>query len=207
MTTYGVLEIVTLVFNPSLQPSPSEPPAAFVDVTAQLKAAPGVIGVWSGYQIEQPQLFRAFVYWTNREAHASFVASEAFGPWKAGLVAVLIDESSPEAKSLPPRQPAQMVNISGGSIDASLSAPTTEVFSCYGVDDGFLENNIKPFADGVEGGAIPGYHGLVYGGFSYQGPDQPKGDATKLLLGWDSKEAHEAQRGEGKGKLPRVRAK
>lgn len=204
MTAHEILEVVTIAFNPSLQPSPSEPPLAYAAVAAQLKAAPGVQAVYVGRQLERPSLWTVFIRWSRQADYDAFVASEAFLPWLASLKALLIDDESAEGKTLPPRHAPFKVTAAGGSFEAPLEAPTTEVFSCYGVEDGFLERNLRPFAEGLDGGAIPGYHGLAYGGYVSQGGGQPEGDTTGLFIGWDSKEAHLAQRGEDKGEIYQV---
>lgn len=190
MAAQEMLEAITIAFNPSLQPSPSEPPAAYAAVAAQLKAAPGVNGVYIGRQHERPGLWTVFIRWSDAGAYDAFVASEAFTPWYASLKAVLIDDESPEAKELPPRGSPVRMTVASGSVDVALSAPTTEVFSCFGIDPGFLEGNLKAFAEGLEGGNIAGFHGLALCSHSYEGSDQPEGDAAKLLIGWDNKEAH-----------------
>lgn len=201
------LEILTIAFNPSLQPNPQEPPAAYAAVAAQLKATPGVNGVYAGPQTERPPLWTILIRWSTGDAHDAFVASETYLPWLASLRAVLADgedSSLPEDAGALPAAPAGgepplMVHVAAGSVDAPLAAPTTEVFTCYGLDDGFLDGNLRSFAEGLEsGGVIPGYHGLAYGAFTNEGEGWPKGQATIMLIGWDSKEAHEAQRGEDK---------
>ena len=75
---------------------------------------------------------------------------------------------------------------------AVLKAPTTEVFTGYGAEPGFAEN-VKSFAEKVDAEKPEGYLGAVHGevlGDISKGPDEPKGKAVKLLIGWTSKEAH-----------------
>jgi quinol monooxygenase YgiN len=198
MASQEITEMVTVAWNPSLQPSPSEPPAAFTAVATQLKATTGVNGVYLGRQIEHPDLWTWIVRWDSQAAYDGFVSSEGFGPLIQSFLALLIDPASPEAQALPPRQPPTNIRFTGGTVDTALDAPVTEVFSCYAVDDGFLDANLKTFAQALDSAGIPSYHGYAFGSFHYEAPDQPKGEATRLLIGWDSKEAHLAQKGEGK---------
>lgn len=73
-----------------------------------------------------------------------------------------------------------------------LSAPTTEVFTGYGAEPGF-EATVRKFASLLDADAPAGYHGGVVGPTAEDvsnGDRSVTGPAVKLVVGWDSKEAH-----------------
>lgn len=60
---------------------------------------------------------------------------------------------------------------------------------------------MKPFAENVDSAKLPGHHGSFYGQYDvlmHDTPNPPEGNTVSMMLGWDSKEAHLAERGEGK---------
>ncbi|OLN88742.1 hypothetical protein CCHL11_01878 [Colletotrichum chlorophyti] len=180
--------ILTLKSSPS---SPSEPPAAWSDVTSTLKSVPGVEALHAGTQLEDPSKTVLVITWSSSEAFTSFAASEAYTPWFASLKAVSASSSSP---GVPPPVFYKVPFTSDSDPTSVLSAPTTEVFVAYGVDDSFVDRTAQ-FARGLTQGAAPvaGFHGHAYGKISTplaMGVDGEKGPAVTLLLGWDSMQAH-----------------
>ncbi len=86
-----------------------------------------------------------------------------------------------------------MFEFEAGS-DKVLGVPTTEVFSAWGIEEGFYEN-VKTFVAKVDGEKPKGYFGAVLG----KGVED--GDVLRGLLGWESVAAHgaaKAQEGGGK---------
>ncbi len=71
----------------------------------------------------------------------------------------------------------------GGSPDAALEAPTTEIFTGYGVEASFFDTTTQFLAKIDADPPKKGYFGGAVG-------KDVSGDSVKLLIGWDSKEAH-----------------
>ncbi|KND90129.1 hypothetical protein TOPH_05241 [Tolypocladium ophioglossoides CBS 100239] len=188
MASQEFVQVATLGFKPSLQPDPSHPPASFADVSAQLQAVPGVKAIYLGQQMERPATWTWAVRWASAAALDAFLASPSFTGWLASFRAVT--DSYIFSKAL-----------LRGDVGAALNAPCTEVFTAYGATDGFLESRMKPFAANVAAGHLPGHHGSAFGQFevlTQDGVIAPDGNTVSMILGWDTKEAHLAQRGDGK---------
>ncbi|GJC80039.1 hypothetical protein ColLi_02877 [Colletotrichum liriopes] len=175
--------------------SPSEPPAAWSDVTGTLKSVAGVNAVYTGTQLEDPSKTVLIVEWASPAAFSDFAASESYTPWFASLKAVSA-HSSPDSPGVAPPLFYKVPFTADSDPPAVLGAPCTEVFVAYGVDDSFVGRTAE-FAKGLtEGrGSVEGFHGHAYGEIStplaVEGSgDGEKGPAVTLLLGWDSKQAH-----------------
>ncbi|QUC18335.1 uncharacterized protein UV8b_02576 [Ustilaginoidea virens] len=187
IVTQERIQIATLRFKPSLQRG-SELPLSFRDVCRQLQAVPGVAASYLGEQLERPGTWTWIIRWAGAAAHDAFLASPSFTSWLASFRAVVDSYIVWKA------------NVRG-SLSAALNAPCTEVFTAYGASDTWLEMRMKPFAAGVDAASPPAYHGSFYGEYDvlmHDAPAPPAGNTVGILLGWDSKEAHLAQRGEGK---------
>ncbi|KAJ4326570.1 hypothetical protein N0V84_003000 [Fusarium piperis] len=177
-----IFESFLIKFKPVFVTSPDSPPAAFSSVTDQLKAVPGVESVHLGHPLEKPDHWVLGVRWASRSAHDAFISSSAATEWHASLRALLAEHPivSPAAEYT-------------GDVGAALAAPITEFCTCWGADESFTENNMKPFAEACDAGGLSGFHGLAYGQFvqaEHENPSVIPGLASRLLLGWDSKEAH-----------------
>ncbi|KAK9439268.1 uncharacterized protein G6M90_00g098330 [Metarhizium brunneum] len=186
-TSSELIQIATLKFKPSLQQG-TELPLSFRDVCRQLQAVPGVSSTYFGQQIERPGTWTWIIRWASLAAHDAFLASPSFTNWIASFRAVV--ETYIFWKALV-----------RGSLSATLNAPCTEVFTAYGTSDTWLEMRMKPFADNVDAANLPGHHGSFYGQYDvlmHDSHDVPEGTTVSMMLGWDSKEAHLAERGEGK---------
>lgn len=87
---------------------------------------------------------------------------------------------------------------------AALAAPTTEVFTGYGAEPGF-EASVREFAARVDAERPAGYRGCAVGPVAEAvcGPTGggEKSLAVKLVVGWDSKEAHLEAKGKPGGEL------
>ncbi|KJZ77867.1 hypothetical protein HIM_02504 [Hirsutella minnesotensis 3608] len=102
----------------------------------------------------------------------------------------------------PRRRPWCRVADLRGDPAAALAAPCTEVFSMFGTSAAFLDDRLAPFVAEIDRGRLLGYRGSAYGqleALMHHGDVvSPEGRALVALIGWDSKDAHLAQRGDGK---------
>lgn len=188
MATHENLQLSTLIFNPTLQESPSQPPHSFYNVNAQLKAIPGVTKIYLGRQIEYPDRWTWAVRWATGAALDAFLASPTYTDWLTSLRAVVDSVASTRS-------------YMRGDLGAALCAPCTEIFSAYEADPDFIDTRVKPFSRCFDPEYMPGYKGLAFGQWQHMahlGVAAPAGNSVSMLLGWDSKEAHLAQRGDGK---------
>lgn len=179
-TTNPQVEFHTL----TLKQDDTSLPSALTEHLTKLKTDNSIRSIHRGKQIEHPTRWSVIIVTTTP-------GRDAASSWAATLGNTLLDSRS------------IVITAPGvrGNLAAALDAPCTEVFTCHGVDDGFLDANMKPFAEGVDKGRPDGFHGLAYGEFDQPADgDLAAGPAVRILLGWDSKEAHLAQRGEGKGR-------
>lgn len=81
-------------------------------------------------------------------------------------------------------------------VAAALSAPTTEVFTGFGVEAGF-DSSVREFAARVVAEGPAGFRGCAAGPSveDIGKGDGEKGPAVMLAIGWDSKEAHMEAKG------------
>ena len=194
MATCEVTQLSVVTFRPDLSPpySPPAPPSAFLDVAAKLQAVPGARASYLGYQLEDSRRWVWVVRWATGAALDAFLASPSYARWLNSLRAVADTYASSRA-------------YLHGSIAASLNRPCTEIVTALDADPGFVEDRLKPFTrlfDREPG--VPGYHALSYGQWLpvvHDGVAPPVGLSAGMLIGWDSKEAHFAQRGEGMREL------
>lgn len=190
MATCEVTQLSIVTFRPDLSPpySPPAPPSAFLDVAAKLQAVPGARASYLGYQLEDARKWVWVVRWATGAALDAFLASPSYARWLNSLRAVADTYASSRS-------------FLHGSIAASLNSPCTEIVSAWDADPGFLQDRLRPFAKTFEKEPrIPGYHALSYGQWLpvvYDGVAPPEGHSAGMLIGWDSKEAHLAQRGDG----------
>lgn len=189
MATCEVTQLSIVTFRPDLSPpySPPAPPSAFLDVAAKLQAVPGARASYLGYQLEDSRKWVWVVRWATGAALDAFLASPSYARWLNSLRAVADTYASSRA-------------FMGGNIAASLNSPCTEVVTAFDAEPNFLQDRIKPFSRLFEREYIQGYHSLCYGQWLpviYDGVSPPVGHSAGLFLGWESKEAHLSQRGEG----------
>lgn len=175
------LTLITLHFKPSLQPTPDSPPASLQTTCSALLSAPGLTSLHYGPLAELPPSWLLVARWESVPAHNDFFASDASDAFTRALREVGEDISVETAEV-------------EGDVAAVLSAPCLEFFTAYDVEDAFLKERLPAFAKGLLGESMEGFHGLCYGELEVDA----RGDAAVMLLGWDSKEAHLAQRGDGK---------
>ncbi len=205
MATQEVTQLSILTFKPPTQPpatngatnhyhqqrNPSSPPSAFFDVCAQLQAVPGVGAVYLGSQLEDPQSWVWAVRWATGAALDAFVASPTYTRWAAGLRAVTDSVASSCA-------------FLHGCASAALGSPCTEVFTAFATDPNFLDARMRPFSKCFDRDLMPGFRAAAFGQWqpvAYENAPLPVGNTVAMILGWDSKEAHLAQRGEGKSEF------
>ncbi|KAI5466438.1 hypothetical protein BGZ63DRAFT_131546 [Mariannaea sp. PMI_226] len=184
----ALLEFVLLKFNPDLSPDVSTPPKGFFDeVVPGLKAVPGIIQLYLGQVIEDPKKWQLIIEWESKEATIAFGASEAPANLQAKLGAVLAE----------PPVLTELTTYTH-NVEGALTAPCTEVCTCWGADEKFHEERMHPFADPVDAFGLSGYHGMARGEFDQAPNPDPSviaGHASRILLGWDSMEAHMAHKG------------
>jgi heme-degrading monooxygenase HmoA len=177
-----VFESLLIKFKPILVEHAESPPASFSSVIDHLKSIPGVESVYLGRPLEKPDYWFLGIRWASRPAYDAFVSGSAATDWHASLRALVTGHPivSPTAEYT-------------GHAESALHAPITEFCTCWGIDETFTEDNMKPFAVACDEGKLAGLHGLAYGEF-VQGEHEDSsvipGRASRLLMGWDSKEAH-----------------
>ncbi|RDA85792.1 hypothetical protein CP532_6319 [Ophiocordyceps camponoti-leonardi (nom. inval.)] len=189
----SIIELITVTFKPDLQPSPGSPPRSFVSsVCDQIGRVPGVVGVHHGGVLERPAEWMLAVRWRSASDLDAFLASAERTAWLAGLRAV----SNGDA--------IRRLSLAGHPVEA-LSAPCTEVFFALGTEGDFIDRRLKPFVGSLEAEAMEGFHASAWGPLELvacHGDEQvPPSDglaSAAMLIGWDSKEAHLAHRGDGK---------
>lgn len=74
-----------------------------------------------------------------------------------------------------------------------LEAPATEIVTGYGIRGDFIKN-AKAFGVKMDAAGLKGYHGGAIGEVEEelsQAEGGEKGKSAMLVIGWDSKEAHE----------------
>ncbi|KAG8675167.1 hypothetical protein FPOAC2_01212 [Fusarium poae] len=178
----AVFESLLIKFKPVLVEHAESPPASFSSVTEHLKSIPGVESVYLGRPLEKPDYWFLGIRWTSRPAYDAFVSGSAATDWHASLRALVIGH--PIVSSI-----AEYT----GHAESALHAPITEICTCWDIDHTFTEDNMKQFAVACSEGKLAGLHGLAYGEF-VQGEHEDSsvipGRASRLLMGWDSKEAH-----------------
>ncbi|RCI15610.1 hypothetical protein L249_3432 [Ophiocordyceps polyrhachis-furcata BCC 54312] len=190
----SIIELITVTFKPDLQPSPGHPPSSFVSsVCDQIGRVPGVVALHHGGVQERPSDWMLAVRWRSPAHLDGFLASAERTAWLARLHAVS------------KRDVIRRLSLAGRPVDA-LSAPCTEVFFALGTDGDFVHGRLKPFVEALEAEAMHGFHASAWGplelvachGDEQQPPSSDASAAAAMLIGWDSKEAHLAHRGDGK---------
>ena len=195
-----ILEFIVLVFKPdAVAADPSSPPAAFKsEFLSSLPTIGGdsIAGLYLGRAVEHPQRWVMAMRWASAAAHDAFLASPAAAT-ALGTLFPLLDSFAATSS----------FEVVGGDATAVLEAPCTEIYTAYGTQNNFLDARMRPFAAVIDDAKFPGYHASVYGQFEQKpedGHDYAPGTAVRFILGWDSKAAHLAQRGEGKSEFAAV---
>ncbi|KAL6873217.1 hypothetical protein J3F83DRAFT_732500 [Trichoderma novae-zelandiae] len=177
----------------TLKNNPPSPPQTLLAALHTLASAPGLIALYFGPHIESPTTYASVARWSSQASRDAFVDSPAFAAWKASFSeSEALDTLAVLASSSP---------YTGRDAAVPLEAPCTEIFTSFGADDDYLENRLDPFVKAITSANLPG----LVGGFTAEfapvrhvGVDEPEPKTVVLLLGWNSKADHEAQRGEGK---------
>jgi heme-degrading monooxygenase HmoA len=159
---------------------------AFDSVVSTLTSLSGVTAVHHGTRIEDPAIHLIIVSWSSHDAFKDFAASESYTPWLANLKTLAASPAFYQAHL--DRSPAQV-----------LDAPCTEIMVAYGIEKPEFTDNLKLFSDrmteGGKAGALKGWHASSQGEVTTpiaRDVGGTPGDAALLLIGWDSKAAHEA---------------
>ncbi|KAL2020884.1 hypothetical protein VTK56DRAFT_7875 [Thermocarpiscus australiensis] len=146
-----------------------EPPATLV---ADLEKQDGYRRAFFGQKMEDPETGILCTEWSSSEAALRYRSSPLASSLEAKetLAFALSSERAPR----------------GGS--AVFEAPCTEVFTAFGVEEGFADN-VGRFVEKVDAEAPVGYKGAAYGeGVRAEGDDGE--EVVRVLIGWTSKEAH-----------------
>lgn len=77
-----------------------------------------------------------------------------------------------------------------------LTAPCTEIFTAFGMEQGF-DDNVARFVGAVDADKPKGYYGSAFG------KEMGEGGAFRALLGWKSVEAHTEAKGIAGGVIQR----
>jgi hypothetical protein len=112
-------------------------------------------------------------------------------------------QSSKLASSLGAHETLAFVTSSPQVWHLVLGAPCTEVFTAFGVEEGFAEN-VGRFVGAVDGDAPEGYRGAAFGE-SVDLEEDGNGDggekAVRMVIGWTSREAHLEAKGKPGGEF------
>jgi quinol monooxygenase YgiN len=189
----AALEFVLVKLKPDVLDDPSTPGKAVLDLIDDLKQLPGIAHVYYGQVIEDPSKWQFILQWESVAANEAFASSDALGKLQASLGAVVAE----------PPVLSPTVDYTH-NVDAALTAPVTEVCTCWGVDEKFHEERMHAFADPVDAFGLSGYYGM--GRAEFDQPVHPDasvvdGHASRIILGWDSKEAHMAHKGTDSSEL------
>ncbi|KAG6040479.1 hypothetical protein E4U41_000422 [Claviceps citrina] len=179
-----LIQIAVFKFKPSLQQG-SELPLSFRDVCRRLQAMPGVASSYLGEQLERPGRWTWVIRWASAAAHDAFLASPSFRNWIASFRSIMETYIFWKAHA---RE----------NLSVALNAPCTEVFTAYSTSDSGLEMRMKPVAANVDAASPPGHDGSFHGQYDvlmHDSPRPPEGDMVSMIHGWNSKEAHLAEKG------------
>lgn len=177
-----ITEFITFTLkNPDSHPS-----ASFESVTTSLAAVPGVLALHHGSRIEDPSIHLLIVRWSSHDAFSAFSATESYTPWLADLKAFATNLSFYQARLSPSAAPV-------------LDAPCTEVLVAHGIEKPTFPENLATFSsnmsEGGRAGSMKGWHANAHGEVTTKISSEADGevaDAAVLLVGWDSKDDHEA---------------
>ncbi|KFA66282.1 hypothetical protein S40285_01906 [Stachybotrys chlorohalonatus IBT 40285] len=192
MSFRDLVTFVFFTFKPELQVScPSAARAAWADITAASRAVPGIRSLYLGRQVERPGENRwVFVAgWTAAAPLAEFACSPTYAPWLASMSSRAVGGHLLLVRA-----------FMAGTVDPALDAPVTELLTLYAVERDYLDAGLANFFEAVQTERLPGCHGIAWGEAQYPEDDDVEfpGEGALALLGWDSVEAHQSQRGEGK---------
>jgi len=185
MASTAVVQITLLKLKPDAHLDEVGSPAgdALLDVISLVKKADSNNRAFFGHQLENLGIgVLAFVY-------PSVEASQVFST-----------DSAPKLSAFSLSATTRTIEFSpADGLSDVLTAPTTEVVTAYGVEEGF-EKNMRTFSDVLHHesqGKDVGFHGSIAGtAVSDISKEEggEKGPAVALLVGWDSREAHGAAR-------------
>jgi hypothetical protein len=132
------------------------------------------------------------VYANRSAVFPSLAASESFSTASAPKLSAFSLSALTRTAELSPAE----------SVAGVFTAPTTEVATGYGAEEGY-EKNMRRFAELLDGelkGKDAAYHGIAVGatvGDISKEEGGEKGKAVMLVVGWDSREAHLKRKDEG----------
>ncbi|KAJ9157409.1 hypothetical protein NKR23_g66 [Pleurostoma richardsiae] len=169
--------IMQLKPDATIEEAGSQASETWSKMTTLLKQAPGCLKVFYGRKIEDSSVGVLCVTWRSYADVQAWSTSPARESFLVGLDA-LADLAS-----------AHHLNADA---TVALSAPATEVFTGYGAQPGFA-GNVAQFAEKLDAEKPTGYYGLAHGEVLEEISKEEggeKGKAAKLVIGWESREAH-----------------
>ncbi|PNS21880.1 hypothetical protein CAC42_478 [Sphaceloma murrayae] len=148
-----------------------------------ISKAPGFIESWYGGAVEDDKELQMFLNWESVQSHLDFTTSPTYADLGKHLGAILAGAPTYVHYHF----------TSQSELKTVLSAPVTENVTLYfpAVDESFGAK-IEVFRQAVEAEAV-GAKGLAYGWGEEDVEHEKlegKGKALKLLIGWESVDAH-----------------
>ncbi|OTA02774.1 hypothetical protein A9Z42_0032190 [Trichoderma parareesei] len=175
------------------------PPPTLISSLKLLSSAPGLIAIYFGPHIESPTTYTTVTRWSSQASRDAFfnVRSPTWqSSFTASLETLSVFSSSPSSSS----SSSSSSDDSGQDAAIPLGAPCTEIFFSFGADEDYLENRLNPFVKAITSAKLPG----LFGGFTAEfvpvkcvGVEKPEPKTVVLMMGWNSKADHEAQKGQG----------
>ncbi|TFA98495.1 hypothetical protein CCMA1212_009760 [Trichoderma ghanense] len=171
-----------------LKDDPPVPPPLVVSSLKFLSAAAGLIALYWGPHIESDTTYTYVARWETRAHKDTFYRDNPF--WHDSFSADVDTLSVLCSEPVEQQDPA-----------VPFEAPCTEIFSSFGAEDDYLESRLKPFVKAITDAKPPG----LVGGFpaefhptKHLGVRRPESKIFVLLMGWNTKADHDAQKEEGK---------
>ncbi|KAJ9164869.1 hypothetical protein NKR19_g943 [Coniochaeta hoffmannii] len=189
----AILQLTLLQLKPDSKLDEVGSPAgdALLDVISVVtKAGDGQNRAYFGHQLENPGVgVLAFVYPTEE-------ASRVFSPPSAPKLGAFSTSAATRTFEFSPAE----------GLDKALEAPTTEIATGYGAEEGY-EKNMREFSEvlngELKGKEDAGFHGCVVGTTVQDISREEGGEKAKavaLVVGWDSREKH--MEGREVGEIP-----
>ncbi|KAK4190532.1 hypothetical protein QBC35DRAFT_71309 [Podospora australis] len=157
-----------------------------------IKDKTGVLRIFFGQKIEDPTSGVLVTEWSSQSGARAYISSEL-------------------ARNLQAKETlAYVLNAA----DIFTAAPCTEVFTAFGAEEGFgsADGNVGRFVSGLEETGKPeGYFGaafgeevaLVGGGGETGGEENTGRRSVRLVIGWESKDAHVKAKEQEEGAIQR----
>ncbi|KAI9666662.1 MAG: hypothetical protein M1821_004598 [Bathelium mastoideum] len=173
--------------------SPDASTSSLAHARTTVASQPGFLRLHHGTRLEDSSQLSWLINWTSLGAHETFMSSPAYGPFIDGIMPQL-------SKAAVIRHYAFTGGVKQGGADP-LEAPVTELATFYlpkGFDQAKVDAAFETLQGEINESRAEGYRGSRWGysveEVEHESLGEEKGRACVLLVGWDSKEAHEAFR-------------